>query len=403
MEHDTPSAPNNAAAEGVVDPIERIILRSMAEGVITVECDGRIHMVNRSAERILGARQHELVGRKFNEVFGARPENREFEEVFVNLIHKGLLTTHKDVRFTREDEQTVDLAVATSFLDADECVPGMETVIAVFRDVTALKNLERARRRAVDHLSHELKTPLSIVDASVTRLVNKAGDGGLPEKTIQRIRRNLRRLNDIREAVEEALNPRPYTPRRLNLRDTVDGIIDRIRAEAAHRSVIISADADDVHTDIVDPEVLETALRTLVKNAVENTPDEGRVSVSAKQNESQVIVTVRDFGMGAPVEDREFLFEGFHHTQETDEYSSKQPYDFNAGGKGLELLRLKILSEAGYFDMSFDSRRCVHIPTARDHCPGRISDCPHIAGPHECAESGGTEFTLVFRPGVRSA
>ena len=90
----------------------------------------------------------------------------------MNAVYHGLPTTHDEVPFKRSDGQIIDLSVATSFLEIDECRPGFETVVAVFRDITAFKNLERIRRRAVDHLSHELKTPLSIIAASVEMLKN---------------------------------------------------------------------------------------------------------------------------------------------------------------------------------------------------------------------------------------
>ena len=91
------------------------------------------------------------------------------------------------------------------------------------------------------------------------------------------------------------------------------------------------------------------------------------------------------------------FFQGFHHTQATDDYSSKRPFAFNAGGKGLELLRLKVLSELHYFDISFESARCVYLPMHEDHCPGDVAACPHVRTPEECAGSGGTTFAVLFR------
>jgi hypothetical protein len=68
----------------------------------------------------------------------------------------------------------------------------------------------------------------------------------------------------------------------------------------------------------------------------------------------------------------------------------------NEGGKELELLRLKMLSEAGYFDIYFESERCSYIPTSQDHCPGRISDCRDIQTVQGCRDSGGTKFSVLF-------
>ncbi len=142
-----------------------------------------------------------------------------------------------------------------------------------------------------------------------------------------------------------------------------------MRKAASHRSVSLISDLFPVRTDLVDKRTLSIILETLVKNAVENTPDEGTITISLQETHAGISLQVKDEGVGIPLADQSFIFEGFHHTQATDEYSSKEPFDFNAGGKGLELLRLKILSETGLFEISFESRRCRYIPTSRDHCP----------------------------------
>ena len=381
----------------VADAIEKIILRSMNEGVITLECTGDIYTVNPAALRILGFREEELKGRKFAEVFLNDAANDKFTDLFVNAVYHGVTTTYGEVLFKRSDGQTVDLSVATSFLEIDECRPGFETVIAVFRDITAFKNLERTRQRAVDHLSHELKTPLSIIAASVEMLKKDERSGTSRQNNFARIERNLNRLHDMQQLVEEILHPPTFRPRSFDVAATVVGILKEIAGEAVHRSVSLTPRLGPLTTDLLDPDFLQIVLRTLVKNAIEHTPDGGEVVISIENTQSGILLKVKDQGVGIPISDQEFVFEAFHHIVETDDYSSKRPYDFDAGGKGLELLRLKNLSQAGYFEITFESSRCRYIPTSRDHCPGRIADCPHIHNIEDCKESGGTTFTVLFR------
>jgi two-component system phosphate regulon sensor histidine kinase PhoR len=381
----------------VTDAIEKIILRSMNEGVMTLECTGDIHTVNPAALRILGFREEELKGRKFAEVFLKDLANDEFTDLFVNAIYHGLLTTHGEVRFKRPDGQIVDLSVATSFLEIDECRPRFDTVVAVFRDITAFKNLERVRRRAVDHIAHELKTPLSIIAASVEMLKDEERRGISRQKSFARIERNLDRLHNMRQIVEEILHPPTFRPRSSDVVATVSGILKEIAGEAAHRSVTLTPRLAPLTTDMLDPGLLHIVLRTLVKNSIEHTPDGGEVVISIENTQSGILLKVKDEGVGIPIQDQEFVFEGFHHIVETDDYASKKPYDFDAGGKGLELLRLKSLSQAEHFDIAFESSRCRYIPTSRDHCPGRIADCPHVNNVEGCKESGGTTFAVLFR------
>ena len=79
------------------------------------------------------------------------------------------------------------------------------------------------------------------------------------------------------------------------------------------------------------------------------------------------------------------------------DYSSKRPFDFNAGGKGADLLRMKIFSERYGFKIEMTSSRCLYIPLDKDICPGKISACDHCREREDCLESGGTTFRVFFR------
>ena len=141
----------------------------------------------------------------------------------------------------------------------------------------------------------------------------------------------------------------------------------------------------------------------LVKNAIENTPDGGVVHVSLGASSNNTVeIVVEDTGVGITQESQTQIFGGFYHAKETDLYSTKKPFDFDAGGKGLELLRLRIFAEAYGFRTECDSARCEHIPGENDSCPGVISKCPYVEGEERCARSGGTAFKLIFR-GVERA
>ena len=85
-----------------------------------------------------------------------------------------------------------------------------------------------------------------------------------------------------------------------------------------------------------------------------------------------------------------------YYTRETELYTSKKPFDFGAGGKGLDLLRMKIYAKRFGFDLSMESRRCVYIPTDMDLCPGDISTCTHCRSVEYCWASGGSTFSISF-------
>jgi signal transduction histidine kinase len=133
-----------------------------------------------------------------------------------------------------------------------------------------------------------------------------------------------------------------------------------------------------------------------MKNAIENTPDEGKIEMVAYETNRDVIVECIDHGVGISKENQEQIFGGFYHTQETQIYTTKKPFDFNAGGAGIDLLRARILSEKLGFHLSFSSNRCQFILRDADICPGKISICSHVGQNEDCLKSGGSTFTLRF-------
>jgi two-component system phosphate regulon sensor histidine kinase PhoR len=271
--------------------------------------------------------------------------------------------------------------------------------VHVARDITAVKSMERSRRRAVHHLSHELKTPLAIMKASFKNLADPDLTWEAKESNLQRIRRSLQRLNEIQRIVQEIVEPREYRPRAFPITSTVHKILDDVRSKMPHRSVSLVTRLGNFETDAIDPDILRDVLSTLVKNSVENTPDGGEVIISLSESPSGILLQVEDSGVGIAPSDREFLFKAFHPTQDAEEYATRSPFDFDAGGKGLELMRLKILSEDGHFDISFDSRRCRHLSTDNAPCPGNLSECPHVDSRQDCKQAGGTVFSVLFRGG----
>jgi len=148
----------------------------------------------------------------------------------------------------------------------------------------------------------------------------------------------------------------------------------------------------------VPQEVLQKVVDGLIRNAIENTPDEGKVEVAVQKKGRGALLIVRDYGVGIAEEAQRRIFEGFFTTRDTMAYSSKRPFDFNAGGKGADLLRMKIFSERYQFQINMASTRCKHLPKETDVCPGRISQCPFCSKTEDCHRSASTIFTVFFPP-----
>ena len=317
-----------------------------------------------------------------------------------------------------------------------------EALKEAYEEVTILN---RAKDKMMHHLSHEIQTPVAVLMGALALL--KQPLASLPEKkwqrTMARAERSLGRLaalqgeledilkqaqhrnhhilcrlldqcadeleiliaeeagegpvvDRVRNRIEEIFGCREAVAEKIDLEHFAQETIEKIRPLFAHRHLDVIIEVEPTPPIHIPPDPLEKLIIGLVKNAVENTPDEGRVDVAVKNKEAGVQFLVRDTGVGIVEEHRKRIFEGFFPTQETSSYSSKQPYDFNAGGKGADLLRLKIFSERYNFKLVMSSEKCAHIPLSSDICPGQISRCSFCDRAEDCHASGGTSFKAVF-------
>jgi K+-sensing histidine kinase KdpD len=278
-----------------------------------------------------------------------------------------------------------------------------------------LQQLNRAKSRALDHLSHELRTPLAVIQGNIRILKRKVQAQSTPvvrAEVFDSLEKNLGRLSDIQQEtdhiirshqelemkpqLEDIHHPSSISTETIYLYSFTEGILEDVKKQSSHRTIQFEIDGEeDLHLAI-DPKILEASLVGLLKNAIENTPDEGMIRVVLEQMGQWIQLKVMDFGMGITKENQRHLFDGLFHTLDTELYSSKKPYDFGAGGKGLNLLRIKTYGQRFGFDVSAGSQRCTYLPTERDLCPGKISECPYCKKREDCFNSGGSTFCLTF-------
>ena len=368
-------------------------INSSADAIIIYDLDGNVQYVSDSFSRLFGWTEEELLGKRIP--FMPESEQEVSLSRIKRMIHDGEPVSGFETRRITKDGVALDVAVSSSLYRDHQGQPA--GILVILRDVTAWKSMRKARQRAVNHLSHELTTPLAIIEASLPMLAKQGISPEDRKKSLDRIRRNLTRLAEVQKIVQEIVTPRDYKPRSFPVVKFVLDVLDTLRKRSSGRSVALLQTLQPVDASVIDPDVLDRALQTLVKNAIENTPDGGTVTVIVESTPSGPVLHVKDRGVGIFREDQPFIFEAFHHTQDTEHYSTKKPFDFNAGGKGLELMQLKMFADEGFIDIRFETVRCRYLATHKENCPGDISLCKHVKDERGCRESGGTVFSVLFR------
>lgn len=104
---------------------------------------------------------------------------------------------------------------------------------------------------------------------------------------------------------------------------------------------------------------------------------------------------VTDTGVGITEENQQLIFDNYFTTGDVSQYGTGNPYDFNAGGSGLDLLRMKVFAEQSNFKIILQSYRCP-LPKDSDVCPGSTDACDSCDSPVDFHRSGGTSFTIQF-------
>jgi signal transduction histidine kinase len=205
-------------------------------------------------------------------------------------------------------------------------------------------------------------------------------------------------IGHVRNRIEEIFGPKEMVASKMVLDAYVKKRVEDLKPRFAHRQVDIISSFEPTPPIFLPADALQKVVDGLIKNAIENTPDEGKVEVVVRRKDAGAQLVVRDYGVGITEDNQRQIFDGFFSTQDTMDYSTKMPFDFNAGGKGADLLRMKKFSARYNFDIEMTSSRCQFIPQENDSCPGRIGACEFCTRPEDCYHSGGTTFSLYFPP-----
>jgi GAF domain-containing protein len=310
-----------------------------------------------------------------------------------------------------------------------------------------LQEMNTVKTKILNHLSHELRTPLAIIRGTVITMQRKLKDMEIAafDRAIDRMNRHVQSLNRLEAQVESIVMTgytwerrmissflkaaldlmevqseytpeikratevihrwlvttfpiRRDTPERINVRDYGEQVFDQARTKAHEvgRRVNLFFEMENTAELLMPRHVLRPIMEGLIRNAIEAVPDDGTVRIKGRVKGNRYIFSVKDTGIGIPEKDKELIFGGFYPVQATESYSSGQPYSFNAGGKGIDLLRIRMFSELYGFRLSFTSQRCPKLVAEEDAAGGVPEVCGQCRSQGNCQDASGSEFVVDF-------
>ena len=308
------------------------ILGGMIEGVLVVNEQGRLQMVNHAARRML--KLHESYeGRHYLEVVRHPDIAAQIGAALRGHASEGL-----ELSLPQEPDATF---VARS---APVASPGVRGAVLVLHDISDLRRADLIRRDFVANVSHELRTPLTAVRGYVEALLDGGTDGPQARRFLETVARHTLRMERLvrdllrlarLDAGQEHLELMPCSVESL-----FSGVETELASsiEARGQSIVYAVEPDAT-TVTGDPAKLHDALRNLLENATNYAPEDGRIVMSASRNAaSHIILTVSDDGPGIPEGDLPRIFERFYRADKARSRGERDP-----GGTGLGLAIVKHL------------------------------------------------------------
>ncbi len=320
------------------------IFQSSAEGILTVDHALRIIDFNPAMERLTGWRESEVLGRFYFDVL--RPKDRQgndlgLENSPILQVFAGREVVNREMMVAARDGQRFDVAVTASCVRSVRGEP-MNGILTV-RDITRERQQEEQRSTFISVVSHELQTPIAIIKGYASTLART--DAHFNE---QALRTRLLAIEEEADRLNKLVGNLLYASRiqagglhmeiaPLDLTTLIEVVVRRLRAKSPD-AVITTLLPPYLPMVIADRDRIEEVLQNLLDNAIKYSPRKREITITARATGEEVVISVRDAGMGIALREQEQIFERFHRVG--------NPMKQTTPGAGLGLYICRAILEA---------------------------------------------------------
>jgi len=313
------------------------ILRSMADGVLLFNREGTILVTNPPSDEFLA-----LWEKESGEDFAKVP--KKIMDLF-RLVEKTGMDQYGDINIKDRYWNVI-----VSALYNQERIRG---AVAVLRDMTEERKLDKLRKDFVANVSHELRTPIAMLQGYSEALIDDVAQDEEQRKELAKViyDESLRMGRLVNELLDLARMEAGYT--NLNQEDVavkpfVERVVHKFSTLAREKNIELTVHLSvDVEFAYMDPDRIEQVLTNLIDNAIRHTPSGGKIIVTVESDEQRLYIEVKDTGSGIPPEDLPFVFERF--------YKADKARTRGSSGTGLGLAIAKNIIHAHNGEISVES------------------------------------------------
>lgn len=315
------------------------ILSSMADGVITFSKDGTILEVNPPADRFLQS--------VYFEKGFSREESNSVPQVLMNLFDESELQGREQIgEITLQGR---DWGLIVSPLYSNEGT--IRGAVAIIRDMTVERRMDKLRTDFIANVSHELRTPISMLQGYSEALVDDIGNDE-DKKEMSRIiydesLRMGRLVNDLLDLAKLESGNMHLTYEHIELAPYLKRITSKFQVIAKEKEITISVLMEDNKLNwTFDADRIEQVLTNLIDNAMRHTPKGGMIEVGQRMSDRRgLMIYVKDSGSGIPEEDLPFIFERFYKADKA------RTRGTSGTGLGLSIAKKIIGTHEGYISV----------------------------------------------------
>lgn len=316
------------------------ILKSIGEGVVVFDADGRVEAVNQVAEKLLGFSEEQLTQGNYTELIRVtdssgvpiEPDKRPLQRV---ISSKKAVAT--ELYYTRRNGTVLPVRINIAPIIIDGAFEG---AIEVFHDIYLEKEIDKSKTEFVSLASHQLRTPLSTVSWYAEMLL--AGDAGKltkeQDRYVNEIYASNRRMTELVGSLLNvsrielgtfSVEPEPTDLVKL-AQDTIKDLAPHILARR-----INFQEKYDAHIPIcnVDPKLMRMVIENLASNAVKYTSEAGTVTLHLKRQGHTTQIIVEDNGLGIPERQQAKIFSKLFRADNV------KAHDTEGTGLGLYLVK----------------------------------------------------------------
>jgi len=321
-------------------------LRSVGDGLLIADPEGRITFANRSAGAILGLPARGLVGQNLTQRLSGWVDAETLSRL---STERGHFEREISIRGLRTLQYTLRLAAVS----ADEKGVGpVLGIVASLSDVTRQYELQQTKNDVISLVSHEMRTPLTAIQGMTELLaaydvepVRRREMNLAINDEVKRLTRMITGYLDITRLESGATAMRLSAVRAETLLERILILVEPVAAQ--HQIRVEGKFPPDVPPFLADADLLSRAVENLVSNAIKYSPDATTVCVSARAEEEFVAIEVADHGYGIPAADLERVFEKF--------YRVPRVQDAGVPGTGLGLALVREIAELHHGSVSVRS------------------------------------------------